>query len=115
MRQTSIFGIPRKDIVGIYIHTVPQEKNKTGTMKQVFDAVNKSMKKYGFVDICIDTKESMFNISFADFDEIEIEEERIRDEKYSSKYIDIHNKEEEIRGDFSPSKHTKAFFGFFGF
>ena len=119
MKQTSIFGIPRKDIIGIRIHTVPKEAYKTENMTQILNSVNKAMKKYGFMDIDIFTDSSTFTISFnsdSDSDsDIEIEEEREEEGKYTSKYVNTYSKEEETSKDFSPSKHTSAFFQFFGF
>lgn len=114
MRQTSIFGIPRRDIIGIRVHTVPKRKYRTENMTQILNSVSKAMKEYEFVDIDIFTDSSTFTIAFAD-DEIEIEEEILEENKYSNKYVNIYSGEYEMRGDFKPSKHTASFFGFFGF
>ena len=116
MRQIKLFGITRRDIVGIQIYTVPKETYRTESMKGILESVNKAMKEYGFLDVTIVTKESVFTIAFNSGDgDIEIEEEREENGKYSSKYANTYSGEEETRRDFSPSKHTKAFFGFFGF
>lgn len=115
MKQVSIFGIPRRDIIGIRIHTVPKEKYRTENMTQILNSVNKAMKEYGFIDIDIFTDSSTFTVAFNDDEDIEIEEEILKEGKYSSKYANTYSKEEETSKDFSPSKHTASFFGFFGF
>lgn len=114
MKQVSIFGIPRKDIIGIRIHTVPKRKYRTENMTQILNSVNMAMKEYEFVDIDIFTDSSTFTIAFAD-NEIEIEEEILEENKYSNRYVNVYSGESEMRGDFKPSKHTASFFGFFGF
>lgn len=107
MKQVRLFGIPRKDIEAIYLNS----QKVSGSIKTIIKKVSDKVDKLGFCDIGIFTIDSFFVICVSDRIE-EVEEFPMNGR---GKYISLLTRKEETSKDFSPSKHTSAFFSFFGF
>lgn len=107
MKQTKIFGIPRKDIEALYINS----EKACGSIPTIAQKVSDKVANMGFCDIGIFTHDSFFAVCISDRVE-EIEEFPANG---MGKYFSLLTGEEETNKNFSPSKHTSAFFQFFGF